>query len=98
MAFIEVAAGWSERAGVDRRTLREMGVPREVLDAAGVVATPVAELVRCQYGTRPFTVADLVRKSGVSMASVRSMLAEDERAGRVSRVKSEGRAIRYRVR
>ena len=97
-AFIEVAAGWSARSWVDRRTLTDLGVPRRVLDAAGIGATPVAELVRRQYGTSPFTAADLVRKSGVSMASVRTVLAEDERAGRVGRVKSEGRAIHYRLR
>lgn len=97
-AFIEVAAGWSARSWVDRRTLANLGVPRKVLDAAGIAAIPAAELVRHQYGTSPFTAADLVRKSGVSMASVRTVLAEDERAGRVGRVKSEGRAIHYRLR
>lgn len=96
-AFIEVAASWSARSGVDRRTLTDLGVPREVLDAAGIGATPVAELVRRQYGTSPFTAADLVRKSGVSMTSIRGVLAEDEQAGRVRRVKSEGRAIHYRL-
>ena len=97
-AFIEVAAGWSARSWVDRRTLTDLGVPREVLDAAGIAAIPVAELVRRQYGTSLFTAADLIRRSGVSMASVRTVLAEDERAGRVRRVKSEGRAIHYRLR
>ena len=97
-AFIEVAAGWSARSWVDRRTLANLGVPRKVLDVAGIAAIPAAELVRHQYGTSPFTAADLVRKSGVSMASVRTVLAEDERAGRVGRVKSEGRAIHYRLR
>ena len=87
-AFIEVAAGWSEHFGVDRRTLTRLGVPRDVLDAVGVVATPVAELIRRRYGKIPFIAADLVRKSGVSMATVRSVLAEDEQAGRSRRVKS----------
>lgn len=76
-AFIDVAASWSERSGVDRRTLADLGVPREVLDAAGIGATPVAELARRQYETSLFTAADLARRSGVSMASVRSVLAED---------------------
>lgn len=97
-AFIEAAAGWSERSGVDRKTLADIGVPREVLDAAGIDATPVAELVRRQYGKSPFSAADLVRRSGVSMASVRSVLAEDEQAGRIRRAKSEGRAIHYGLR
>lgn len=97
-AFIEVAAGWSGRSGVDRRTLADLGVPREVLDSAGIAATPVGELVRRQYGQSPFTAADLVRKSGVSVASVRAVLAEDERAKRIKRVKSEGRAIHYGLR
>lgn len=97
-AFTDVAAGWSERSGVDRRTLADLGVPREVLDSAGINATRVAELVRRQYGKGHFTAADLARRSGVSMASVRSVLAEDEQAGRIRRVKSEGRAIHYELR
>jgi hypothetical protein len=97
-AFIDAAAGWSERSGVDRKTLADLGVPREILDAAGLRATPVAELVRRQYGKSPFTAADLVRKSGVSMASVRNVLAEDEQTGRVTRVRSEGRTILYGLR
>lgn len=97
-AFIEVAAGWSAHAGVDRRTLADLGVSREVLDAAGISATPVAELVRRQYGTSAFTAADLVRRSGVSMPSVRSVLAEDEQSGQIRRVKSQGRAILYGLR
>jgi len=97
-AFIDVAASWSASSGVDRRTLAGLGVPREVLDAAGITATPVADLVRRQYGTNPFTAADLVRKSGVSMASVRIVLAEDEQAGRIRRLQSKGRAIHYGLR
>ena len=97
-AFVEVAAGWSERSGVDRRTLADLGVPRKVLDAAGIAATPVAELVRRQYGKTPFTSSDLVRRSGVSQARVRTVLAEDEERGRVTRVASEGRATQYRLR
>lgn len=97
-AFVEVAGDWSARSGVDRRTLADLGVPRKVLDAAGIIATPVAELVRRQYGKAPFTAADLARKSGASLASVRTVLAEDERGGQVTRVPGEGRAIRYRSR
>lgn len=97
-AFIDVGATWAARSGVDRRTLAEIGVPREVLDAAGIAATPVGELVRRQYGTDPFTVADLVRRSGVSTASVRAVLAEDEKARRIRQVESQGRAIQYGLR
>ena len=97
-AFIDVAARWSQRSGVDRRTLAGLGVPREVLDSAGIAATPVGELVRRQYGQSLFTAADLVRKSGVSMASVRTILAEDEQVQRIKRVKREGRAIYYGLR
>lgn len=97
-AFIDVAAGWSERSGVDRKTLADLGVPRGVLDSAGIAATRVGELVRRQYGQDPFTAADLVRKAGVSLASVRTVLAEDERTRRIKRVKSEGRAIHYGLR
>lgn len=97
-AFVEAAARWSARSGVDRRTLTDLGVPRKVLDAAGIAATPVAELVRRQYGKTPFSSVDLVRRSGVSQASVRTVLAEDEKCGRITRVPSEGRAIHYRMR
>jgi hypothetical protein len=94
-AFIEIAADWSARSGVDRRTLADLGVPRDILDAAGIERTPVAELVRRQYSSDPFTVADLVRRSGVSTASVRAVLAEDERSGWIGRLASRGRAITY---
>lgn len=96
--FIDVAAGWAAQSGVDRKTLAGVGVSHEVLDAAGIAPTPVAELVRRQYRTSPFTVADLVRTSGVSVASVRNVVAEDEQAGRIGRVESVGRTIRYGVR
>jgi len=97
VAFVEVGADWAARSGVDRSTLAKLGVPRRVLDAAGISPTPIGELVQRQYGTTPFTGADLMRKSGVSMASVRNVLAEDERAGRIRRVASKGRAIRYEL-
>jgi hypothetical protein len=97
-AFIDVGADWAARVGVDRKTLAEVGVPRKVIDAAGIALTPISELIRRQYGASPFTVADLVRTSGVSTGSVRAVVAQDERAGRIRRVESSGRAIRYRVR
>ena len=96
--FIAAAADWAAEAGVDRRTLAEVGVSRQVLDAAGIRATPIAELIRRQYGTNPFTVADLARKSGASTASVRSVLAEDERTGQLKRVASTGRTVLYGLR
>jgi hypothetical protein len=96
--FVEAAARWSTRSGVDRRTLACLGVPRRVLDAAGLRATPVGELVRRHYGTDPFTAADLVRKSGVSAASVRGALVEDVEAGRLERIGTAGRMALYRLR
>jgi hypothetical protein len=96
--FVEAAVEWSMRSGVDRRTLALLGVPRRVLDAAGLRPTPVGDLVRRHYGTEPFTVADLVRKSDVSAASARSALIEDVEAGRLERIGTAGRAALYRVR
>ncbi|MGH8981576.1 MAG: hypothetical protein ACRDWE_11270 [Acidimicrobiales bacterium] len=96
--FVESGARWSSRSEVDRRTLADLRVPLDVLDAAGISATAVAELVRRQYEKSTFTAADLVRKSGVSMASVRNTLAEDEGARLITRVTSKGRTIQYRLR
>ncbi len=96
--FVEAAASWSARSGVDRRTLSYVGVPRRVLDAAGLRPRPVADLVRRHYGSAPFTVADLVRKSGVSTASVRDVLIEDVEAGRLERRGTAGRMVLYGLR
>jgi len=96
-AFVEAVVGWADETGVDSKTLSAVGVSRRVLDEAGMRPTPVSELVRRQY-TDAFTVADLVRRSGVSSASVRAVLAEDERAGQLKRVASTGRTVLYGLR
>jgi hypothetical protein len=93
--FVEAAAGWAARSGADRRTLARLGVPRRVLDAAGLRPTPVGDLVRRQYGTDPFTAAELVRKSGVSATTVRNVLIEDVEAGRLERIEAAGRMVLY---
>jgi hypothetical protein len=94
-AFVEVVATWSERTGVDRRTLASIGVPREVLDEAGVRPTPVGDLIRRHYCADPFTVFDLARRSGVSIASVRGVIARDEQSGQLKRVGTTGRKVLY---
>ena len=94
-AFVQTIASWSEWAGVDRRTLAAVGVPRRLLNEAGVRRTPVGDLVRRRYTTDTFTVAELVRRSGASPSSVRKVLAEDERVGRLKRVATTGRTVLY---
>jgi hypothetical protein len=96
--FVEAAASWATRSGVDRRTLAWLGVPRRVLDAAGLRPAPVGDLVRRHYGTDPFTAAELVRKSGVSATSVRKLLIEDVEAGRLERITTAGRMVLYGLR
>jgi hypothetical protein len=71
-----------------------VGVSRKVLDSAGLCSTPVSALIRRQY-VDTFTVADLVRKSGASVASVRTVVAEDERTGQLRRIASAGRTVLY---
>jgi hypothetical protein len=97
-AFVRAVPDWSDKRGVDKRTLVAMGVPRRVLDATGIAPTPVGERIRRHYGKAPFTVADLVRKSGASVASVRSVIADDVRAGRLKRIANDGRTVLYGMR
>jgi predicted Rossmann fold nucleotide-binding protein DprA/Smf involved in DNA uptake len=96
-SFVDAAARWSARSGVDRKTLSRIGVDRRTLDAAGLKATPVAELVRRQYGADPLSVADLARRSGVSPASVRQTVYDDESDGLIEAVETEGRRVLYRL-
>lgn len=96
-SFVESAASWATRSGVDRRTLARLGVPRRVLEAAGLRPTPVGDLVRRQYETGPFTASALVRKSGVSATTVRGVLKEDVEAGRLERIEAAGRMVLYRL-
>lgn len=95
--FLRAGARWASRVGVDRRTLATFGVPRPVLDRAGIFQPPIEDLVRAHYSQRPFDVATLARRSCVSAGSVRLALVEDERAGRVERVASHGRATTWQV-
>jgi len=96
--FVHVIASWAERVGVQRQTLAAVGVSRSVLDRGGVRPTPLAELIRRNYTAGTFGVADLVRRSGASDGSVRAVVAEDERAGRLRRVGSSGRTVLYGLR
>lgn len=96
-AFVAVAAAWSETAGVDRRTLREFGVPTRILNRAGLGVEAAAETVRRNYPAEPFTVSSLVGRTGISEATVRRTILDDEDAGTVERVDSEGRRLSYRV-
>ena len=94
--FVAVAARWAERNGVDRRTLAALGVPKPVLDRAGIVQPSIRHLVRQHYSTDPFDVATLARRACVSRGSVRQAIAEDERAGLIQRISSNGRATCWR--
>lgn len=96
-SFVDAAARWSGRSGVDRKTLSRIGVDRRTLDAAGLKATPVAELVRRQYSTEPFSVANLARRSGVSPASAKQTVSQDESDGLIETVGTKGRAVLYRL-
>lgn len=94
--FVTLAAEWAQRWGVDRRSLRALGVPKEALDDAGIVQPPVQELVRAEYDSEGFTIADLVARSCVSPSSVRSTVSDDEEAGIIERMPSPGQAHRWR--
>jgi hypothetical protein len=92
-AFVDVAAGWSARTGVDRRTLMGLGVEGAVLDEAGVQQPLSHEVVRGWWPTGPFTAADLARRSGLSEPTVRRAIACDESAGLLRRTAGHGRAV-----
>jgi hypothetical protein len=95
--FVKAVGRWSERKGVDRRTLARIGVKQRVLEASGLEPTPVSEVVRRHYGKQPFTVADIARLSGVSAASVRKTVYEDESKGLVEEVEATSRALLFRA-
>jgi DNA-binding transcriptional ArsR family regulator len=97
VSFVDAVGRWSARSGVDRKTLSRIGVDRRTLDAAGLKATPVAELVRRQYQVEPLSVADLARRSGVSPASVHQTIYDDESDGLIEAVETEGRTVLYRL-
>lgn len=94
--FIAVGARWARRTGVDRRTLAGLGVPKSVLDRAGIIQPSIDVLVRHGYSRTPFDVATLARRACVSEGSVRQTLADDERVGTVEQVPSTGRAHTWR--
>ena len=94
--FVAVVARWAHASGVDRRTLSYVGVPAAVLKAAGVKHTPVPDLVRPHYSSDPLTATDLVRRSGATLSSVRTVIAADERSGLLERVR-KGTTVAYRL-
>lgn len=94
--FVEACARWASRAGVDRATLERLGVPRSVLDAAGVQQRNVVERIRSYYTSEPFDAATLARRACLSESAVRRALAQDERAGLIRRAPVQGRAILWR--
>ena len=94
---MDAVGRWTERTGADRKTLSRIGVDRRTLDAAGLKATPVAELVRRQYGADPLSVADLAQRSGVSPSSVRQTVYDDESDGLIEVVETDGPTVLYRL-
>lgn len=90
-----VAASWAAQAGVDRETLSALGVPRRVLDCAGVSRVPARDRLRRHWEPMPCTVADLARRSGLSEAAVRLAIAQEESEGVLTRVGRQGRTILY---
>ena len=96
VAFVNAVCRWSARSGVDRKTLIRLGVDRRTLDAAGLKATPAGDIVRRHYGTEALSVADLARRSGISPATVRQTVYEDEEDGLVEAVSGRGKTVLYR--
>ena len=96
-AFVEVAADWSDRVGVDRHALLALGVDGDVLDAAGVTHLAANQRLRRFWGPEPFSVADLARRSGMSAAVVRRAIALDEEAGLLRRVGRDRSTILFGV-
>jgi len=95
-SFVDAVGRWTERTGVDRKTLTRLGVDRRTLNSAALKATPVGDIVRRYYGTEPLSVADLARRSGVSPASVRQTLYEDEDEGLIEAIDGKGKTVLYR--
>ena len=94
--FVDAVGNWTERTGVDRRTLVRIGVDPKVLDLAGLKATPVSDIVRRHYQSEPLSVADLARRSGVSSASVRQTVYDDVSNGLVAAIDGPGKTVLYR--
>jgi hypothetical protein len=95
--FVRVGARWCARAGVDRRTLANVGVPKSVLDLAAIIQAPIEDVVRAHYSRQPFDLPTLTRRACVGEASVRKTVAQDERIGRIERVNRPGRSVVWRL-
>lgn len=100
--FIRFAARWARRQRVTAKTLREFGVPEDVLARAGLELTSVDETIRARYGRRVFTARDLAVRLGVPIAAVRRTVSADVADGTIvevgTRAHARGRpAIAYRV-
>lgn len=87
-AFVKAIVRWSQRSGVDYRTLREFGVPKSTLDAAGLKQPDVAQILRPYFTVTPFDVATIARRACVPVAPVRAALNEQTLAGRLRPVES----------
>lgn len=96
--FVKAGARWAARSNVDRSTLEHLGVPRSVLDAAGVRQPPVADRIRPFYTAEPFNAATLARRACLSESAVRRALLRDELQGLVGRVLTPGRAVLWQGR
>ncbi len=94
--FVKSASRWAKRTGVDRSTLRKLGVPSRVLDEAGVVATPAGDLIRRHYSRKDFTVMQLASEACISAATVRTTIGTDESRGLLVRGSKSGRAHTWR--
>lgn len=96
--FVLHAASWAAHAGVEARILAEFGVTRDVLARAGMAVRPASESVRKKYSRRPFTVAQLATRAGVSRATAQRVVNADVASGHVEQVKRvDQRARSYRA-
>jgi hypothetical protein len=95
-AFVTAAARWGKRGGVDRRTLARIGVSRRVLDAAGVTEITPEARVRRLYSRTAFTVSELARRTSLSEASVRRVVANHVKTGELEHAARVGRLQLYR--
>jgi hypothetical protein len=100
--FIRHGGVWARRERVSARTLREFGVPEDVLRQAGVAPATIEDDVRRWYRRAAFTIHDLSHRAGVSVGTVRAIVAHDVDAGVLivagSRSRGRGRpAVTYRL-
>lgn len=95
--FISCAARWARRHGVDRATLRALGVRQPVLELAAVTQLTAGDMVRRHYSRKPFDVASLARRSVVTVTTVRRTVTQDAQAGIIELVPHQGRGSRWRL-